>query len=250
MGQQKTVCGCETQDKYHQHCNSHHHRSGSSAGVPWDLRLDPAQCPDHPCVGHHCDEQGYEEEGAAESDEVDFVVFSEVINGLDIVAGGDVQLTEIHSLFGDNKGHRGSKRQNPYSHTGNDCVPRPSPSQGVDGINDSKKSVHADASDEENRAIHVPVKCCSHPPAHERTKYPVVASKMVGDLEREQYGKDKVSAGQIQHVDGRGFLWSDPPNEGQHRTEIDWHADEAHQRVEGRYEDRGHRASEKQQRIF
>lgn len=212
--------------------------------------MDPAQCPDHPRVRHHCDEHWYEEEGAAEGDEVDFVVFNEVINGLDIMAGGDVQLTEVYGLFGDNKGHRGGKRQNPCGHAGDDRVPRPSPSQGLDGINDSHKPVQADASDEENRAIHVPVKSGSHHLAHDRTKYPVVASEMVGDLEREQYGKEEVSAGQVQHVDSRGFLGSDPPNEGQHRAEVDRHADEAHQRVEGRYENSGHRASEKQQRIF
>lgn len=166
------------------------------------------------------------------------------------MAGGDVQLTEVNSLFGEDEGHRASKGQNPHGHTGYGCVPWPSPSQGVNGVDYSKEPVHTDGSDEENRAIHVPVKGCSDHTAHERAEYPVVATKVVGDLEGEQRGKEQVSTGQVQHVDGCGLLRSDPPSKGQHRADVDRHADEADQRVEGRYEDGGHGAREKQQRLF
>lgn len=166
------------------------------------------------------------------------------------MAGGDVQLSEVKSLFGEDEGHRTSKGQHPRGHAGYGRVPRPSPSQGVNGVDYGKKPVHTDASYEENGAIHVPVKGCSDHTAHERAEDPVVATKVVGDLEGEQHGEEQVSTGQVQHVNGCRLLRPDPPGEGQHCADVDRHADEADKRVEGRYEDGGNGATEKQQRLF
>lgn len=166
------------------------------------------------------------------------------------MTGGDVQFPEVNSLFREDKGHWGSKRQYPHGCTGDGCIPWPPPSQGVDRVNNSKKTIHTDASYEQNRAIHVPVEGCGDHTAHERAKYPVVAIEVVRDFEGEQHGENQVSTGQVQHEDGCWFLRPDPLSEGEHGTDVDWYADEANEHVERRYEDGGQRALQKQQRLF
>ena len=249
VGEQQTVCGCETQHKHHQHYYRHHHCSRSPAGASWDPDGDPAQAPDHPSVGHHRDEQRQEEEGAAEGDEVDPVLPDQIVYDLDVMTGGDVQCSDMMSLFGEDEGHRTSKGQNPHGHTSDDGVAWCPPGQRVDGVDHTEEPVHADASYEQDRAVHVPVEGCGDHTAHERSEYPVVASEVVGDLEGEQDAKDQVSTGQIQHVDHCRLLGPDPPGEGQQGAEVDRHADED-QRVEGRDEDGGHGARQEQQHIL
>lgn len=104
---------------------------------------------------------------------------------LDIMAGGDVQVTEVDGLVGEDKGHGASAGDYPHGHAGYDGVPWPSPSQGVDGVDDSKQPIHADAGDEEHGAVHVPVKAGGDHTAHEGAEEPVIAFKVVGDLEGE-----------------------------------------------------------------
>lgn len=158
------------------------------------------------------------------------------------MAGGDVQLFEVNSLLGDNKGHRASKGQYPHDHAGSDGVSRPPPSQGVDGIHNSEQPVQANARYKKNRTVHVPVKSGRDHTTHQGPEYPVVAVEVVEDLEWEHDGKEQVGSGQVQHVDGRRLLGPDATGKGQHGADVDRHADNANQSVERRYEDGGNRA--------
>lgn len=156
------------------------------------------------------------------------------------MASGDVQLAHENGLLRQKEGHRASEGQHPHGHTGNGRVPWPPPGQRVDGVDYGEEPVHADAGYEEDGAIHVPVEGCSDHAAQDRPEDPVVATEVVGDLEGEQQGEEQVGTGQVQHVDDRRLLRPDPPGEGQHGADVDRHADQADQRVEGRHEDSGH----------
>lgn len=248
--QEQAVCGCEAHHKHHQHRQSHHHRSGSSAGAARHPARDAGQRPDHLGVGHRGDEQRQEEERAAEGDEVELAVPNLLLHRQDVMAGGDAQLLEVNGLLREDEGHRAGEGQNPHGRAGYDGVPRPPPDQGIDGVGDGEEAVHADASDEEDGAVHVPVKGGGDHAAHHRAEQPVVAAKVVDDLEGQEHGEDQVGGGQVEHVDGGGLLGADPPAEGHQGADVDGHADEADHRVEGRDEDGGHGAREEEQGLL
>lgn len=166
------------------------------------------------------------------------------------MTSGDVQLPKVNSLVGEDKGHGASAGDEPHDRASYDGVLRPPPGQGVDGVDNSKKPIHADTGNEENRAVHVPVEAGSNHTAHDGAEDPIIAHKMVEDLQGEHQGKEQISKGQIQHVDGCRLLGPDAPGECQNCPKVNGHTDTAHEGVEGRHEKGGKAASQKHPCLF
>lgn len=140
----------------------------------------------------------------------------------------------MDGLPGDEERRRSSEGQQPHGSTRRRSRPRAAPRQGVDGVHDRQETVNADTRQQQHGAIHVAVESRGDNSAHETAVDPVVAMVMVGDLEGKEQAEQQVSTGQVQHVNRRRFSRMDLMHEHHHGDEIEGHANNEDESVNGR----------------
>lgn len=102
--------------------------------------------------------------------------------------------------------------------------------------------LHAEAGDEEDRAVHVPVEEAHEDFAQRLPVGPVVAVEMVGDFKGRPDDKKQVGQSQVSHVDGGRVLLLGPEEEHPDGHAVGRKSHRKHDDVHDWYEDGGQRA--------
>jgi len=238
---QEDVGGGEADHKHHQHHRGHHHRSGLPEAV---LHVGRRQSLNNTDVADGGDDERDEEEhGGVDGEEVP-IVRLQSLHVLHIVAGGDAQVGQMEGLPGDEERGDAPEGQQPHGGTRGGGRLRAAPRQGVHGVDHRQEAVDADARHEQHGAVHVAVERRGDDPAHGGAVDPVVAEVVVGALEGKQEAEQQVGAGQVQHVDHRRLPGTDAVREHHHGDEVEGHADDEDEGVNGRDEARRQAAPE------
>uniref|UniRef100_A0A8C3S3I4 Uncharacterized protein n=1 Tax=Chelydra serpentina TaxID=8475 RepID=A0A8C3S3I4_CHESE len=148
----------------------------------------------------------------------------------DVVAGGDVQLWDVLGMVVAQQRAQTQPHGQPDTHTDSCRLPEVLGAPPQEGVHQRDIAVQADAGEEEDGAVHVPIEEGDQGTACVVPKEPVVAQQMIGDLEGQQEDKEQVGTGQVEQEEGGGaFLGLG----GQHpeSQSIGWQPDH-HQRSE------------------
>jgi len=132
----------------------------------------------------------------------------------------------------------------PDAHTDTRLAPCPAGAFPQEWMHHRDVALQADAGEEEDGAVHVPVEKGHHGATQVVPKEPVIAQEVVGDLEGQQKDEEQVSAGQVEQEEGAGtspeVCYQDPAGQS-----IGWQPHKQDHRIEGREEAGGEGAVEK-----